>query len=105
MTPQGENLIIGDGAAQLVRFIKETYDKSSNIPDRQKIEAELRPQIEAEVYKKVMDKLKKDPSMGFRSLDQLAGSGDKDAKPTGGFLTVSDYAKMTDAEKEAALGG
>ena len=105
ITPQGENLIIGDGAAQLVALIKSTFEAVSNVPDRAKIEAELRPIIEAEVQKKIIDKLKQNPSMGFRSLDALAGSGGKDAKPLTGVITESDYAKMTEQEKAAALGG
>lgn len=105
ITPQGENLIIGDGAAQLVRLIKETYEAVSSTPDRAKIEAELRPIIEAEAQKKIIEKLKQNPSMGFRSLDQLAGSGDKNAKPLTGTITVADYAKMPEEERRAALGG
>lgn len=105
ITPRGENLIIGDGAAQLVSLIKSTFEAVSNVPDREKIEAELRPKILAEVQREVIEKLKQNPSMGFRSLDALAGSGDKDAKPFTGIVTEADFAKMTDAEAKAALGG
>lgn len=104
-TVNGENLIVGDGAAQLVQLIKSTYDAVSNVPTKEAIEAELRPKIEAEVQAKLIEKLKQDPSGGFRSLDQLAGSGAKDVKPISGTLSESDYARLSEDEQRAALGG
>ena len=104
-TIEGENLLMGEGAAQLVHLIKASYEKVSSVPDRKKIEAELRPIIESEVQTKIIEKLKQDPSGGFRSLDQLAGSGKKDSKPILGTFSESDYAQMTEAEQRAALGG
>lgn len=109
VTIDGENLLMGDGAAQFVQLIKSSYEKVSNVPDvkvlRTEIEAELRPKIEAEVQKKLIDKLKKDPSGDFRSLDQLAGSGSKDVKPVTGAISEQAYANMSEAEQRAALGG
>jgi hypothetical protein len=105
VTAEGENLLLGEGAAQFVQLIKSTFEAISNVPTREKIEAELRPKIEAEVQEKLIKKLKQDPSGGFRSLDRIAGSGDKDTKSFTGILTESDYAKMTEAEQQAVLGG
>jgi regulator of replication initiation timing len=104
-TPQGEDLLIGDGAAQLVALIKSTYEALANVPNRETIEAELRPKIEQEMADKIIKKLKQNPSGGYKSLDQIAGSGSKDVKPIGGFLTEADIARLSDDDLRSALGG
>ncbi|MCP4668842.1 MAG: hypothetical protein GY849_21095 [Deltaproteobacteria bacterium] len=105
MTANGDTYVMSDGAAQLVSLLKNTFESISSAPTKESIEAELRPIIEAEVQKTFIEKLKKDPSGGFRSLDQVPGSGNKDTKVHGGTITEADYAKMSDAEQAALLGG
>lgn len=106
-TNEGENLLIGDGAAQLVKLIKSTFEATANTPDeasvREKIEAEIRPKIEAELQEKIIAKLKLDPSSGFRSLDEVSGSGKEDFSHTG-TVSEGDYARMSETEREAHLG-
>ena len=104
-----ESLIMGDGAAQLIKLLKSTFEAVSNVPDESKIrteiEAELRPKIETEVREVFVEKLKQDPSGGsFRSLDNVTGGAEKEVKPLTGPLTEADYARMNEQEKSALLG-
>lgn len=108
-TSKGESLIMGDGAAQLIKLLKSTFEAVSNVPDESKIrteiEAELRPKIEAEVREVFVEKLKQDPSGGsFRSLDNVTGGAEKEVKPLTGTVTEADYARMNEQEKSALLG-
>ena len=112
-TAEGENLIIGDGAAQLVNLIKSTFEAVSKVPDetklreeiRKEVEAELRPKIEAEAQTNVIKKLKLDPTGdSFRSLDDVTGSSGKDVKPITGAISEAEYERMSEQEQATLLG-
>lgn len=107
VTRDNEVLILSDGAAQVVKAIKSAYEASTLNKDqiRKELEAELRPKIEAEVQKTLIEKLQKDPESGFRSLDMAAGSGLKEMKLTTGPISEADYARLSDKERAALLGG
>lgn len=106
ITRDNDGFILSDGAAMIVSAIKSAYDASSVNKDqiRKEVEAELRPIIEAEVQKTLIEKLQKDPESGFRSLDMGPGSGLKDTQIPSGPLSEADYARLTPKEREALLG-
>lgn len=107
VTPDGDYMILSDGAAHIVKAIKSAFDASSINEEqiRKNVEAELTPIIEARVQKALIEKLQKDPESGFRSLDMTAGSGLKDTQMHTGAISEKDYAGMSESEQMALLGG
>lgn len=107
-TRNGENYYMGQGAAQIIKLIKSFHESRSNQPDaakiRAEVESELRPKIEAEVQEKLMKKFQSGAE-GFRSLDDVAGSGKKETAPLNtGTLTETDWAKLSPQEQAQLLG-
>lgn len=111
VTQDGGAFILSGGAAQIVNAIKSAFNASSVNVDqlrsdiRKEVETELRPKIEAEVQKTLIEKLQKDPESGFRSLDMAAGSGLKETQIRTGSISEADYARLSEAEQRALLGG
>lgn len=109
ITDDGRHLLLGHGAAELVGLLKSAFEKVSAVPDenslREKIIEEVTPEIEARLQKELIAKLQNDPS-GFVSLDDAPGSDKRESKPSvTGIMTESDYARMSESERQAMLGG
>lgn len=108
VTPSGESYLLGPEAANITNFIKSVYDAVSSADVtklRADIEAELRPQIEAEIQKTLIEKFKQNPSGDFRSLDTAPGAGNKEVKARAVIITESEFAKLSPQEQEAYLAG
>ena len=103
----GDKYVLGAGAAQLVKMIKNTFAAIGKIPNesdiRKSIEAELRPKIESEVQAMAIAKLKGQDA--FHSLDSATSSSEKKIKSSTGAISEKDYANLSQAEQAALLGG
>jgi hypothetical protein len=101
---KGEQYILGVGAAQLIKMIKTAHAVPSAESIRKEVEAELRPQLTAEIQKDLIKKLKS--GEGFRSLDSASASSRKEAAPvTGGSMSEKEFASKSPEEQRELLGG
>lgn len=108
-TKSGQSMLLGPGAVQMVSLVKNAFEKISAMPNeaklRETIEAEVRAKIENELKAELMKKFQTNPEQDFVSLDQVAGSGERKTGGKTGILTESDFARASEAEQRAWLGG
>lgn len=102
VTAKGDQYILGAGAASIVKMIKNAHAVPSAENLRKEIEAELRPKIEAEVQKTLVEKVTS--GNDFKSLDTVTTTSDKDVRKPSRILSEAELAKLSPDEQERYLG-
>jgi hypothetical protein len=96
-------VILGNGAAALVRFINNMY-KARGAENVEALREQIRADLETEVTAKIMEKIKKAGKADFRDLD-VPTDGSATDRDTMQPITEESYARMTDADRRKFLGG
>ena len=104
MAPDGDPIQLGDGATGLLKMINKFYTSygSDNGEEQKKHDEEIRKEEREVVTKRLIKEFKKGNTQ-FKSLDEIAGSGE--TPEVGGLLSKAEYSKMTSEERERALSG
>ena len=100
---KGDQYVLGTGAAQVVKLIKDFALLPDEDSLREQVEKELRKKIEEELKGEVLEKIKKDEK--FQTLDSTTTSSEKKASQSRGLMTEAEWAKLPDEDRRQLLGG
>ena len=105
---QTDPVALGEGAASLVELlagVRTTLDKQNAAPTEEAIREQLTKEITETVQKELLEKFKTDSPNAFKSLGSATGTEQGDSVPASQMLSMEDFGKLSDKDREAYLAG